>query len=150
MTGRAYEADTAQFALWNRKKLRRPAGSKRILVADADESVCESLVELLSLKGFAAQRALHVAAVRGLLETWDPQVLFIDTRIGGCGNGAFARELCECEQARKRLLIAMSNVLPQEPVDLLKQAGYDGHCRRPCPMWRMADVLDSYFAGDCR
>jgi hypothetical protein len=40
----------------------------------------------------------------------------------------------------------MSGFLPEEPMDLLKEAGYDGLSRRPCPMWQIADLLDSFYA----
>jgi hypothetical protein len=44
------------------------------------------------------------------------------------------------------LMLAMSNVWPLDPIGLLKDAGFDGHCRRPCSLWRVADILENHFA----
>ena len=27
----------------------------------------------------------------------------------------------------------------------LRKAGFDGHCRRPCSLWRIVDLLDGHF-----
>ncbi len=69
-------------------------------------------------------------------------------RIGACGNYAFVGELRRREDDANRLVIAMSGFLPEEPIASLKEAGYDRHCRRSCPVWQMTDLLDEYFA--CR
>jgi hypothetical protein len=103
-------------------------------------------VLLLGLKGFSAQHALDVSALRFILGTWHPQAVFLDTRIGGAGNYALVREMCAHGEAPDRLLNAMSSFLPEESVESMKAAGYDGHSRRPSPMWQMADLLDSFYA----
>ena len=76
----------------------------------------------------------------------ESHVLFLDTRVGGCGNYALVRDLREAIDDASRLIIAMSGFLPEEPIARLRDAGYDGHCRRPCPVWQMTDLLDEFFA----
>jgi hypothetical protein len=41
------------------------------------------------------------------------------------------------------LLLAMRNIWPLDPIGPLKEAGFDGHCRRP--IWRVVDVLGGDF-----
>ncbi|MGX7002300.1 histidine kinase [Caballeronia sp. KNU42] len=100
---------------------------------------------LLELKGFNATLSTDVFAARGSIAISDPHAILLDTRVGGAKNYDFAKDLCCSERATKRLLIALSNFSPEESVDHLKSAGYDGHSRRPCPMWQIADLLDSFF-----
>jgi DNA-binding response OmpR family regulator len=150
MNHRAYEARSSHCALWNRKTERVPSGHRRVLVAHADRDLGESIVLLLGLKGFSAQHVANVTALRSTLETWQPQAVFLDTRIGGIENYALARELRTASHGLPRLLIAMSSFLPEEPIDLLKEAGYDGLSRRPCPMWQIADLLDGFYKSGWR
>ncbi|SAK55416.1 response regulator receiver protein [Caballeronia catudaia] len=146
MNNRAYETSPAQCSLWTRKQSRLPPESRRVLLALSERVLGASLVSLFELKGFPAQLAIDPSSVRENVEQWRPHVLFLDTRIGGCGNYALARALREADDDAHRLVIAMSGFLPEEPIARLKEAGYDGHCRRPCPVWRMTDLLDEYFA----
>ena len=46
-----------------------------------------------------------------------------------------------------RLLVAMSNVWPADPIQTLKDAGFDAHCRRPCSTWRIVDLVEAFFAA---
>jgi CheY-like chemotaxis protein len=147
MSNRGLEASFSRCALWNRKTARTAPVCRRVLVAHADKSIGESIVLLLGLKGFSAQHALDASALRFILDSWRPQAVFLDTRIGGAGNYALVREMCAHGEAQDRLLIAMSSFLPKESVESMKAAGYDGHSRRPCPMWQMADLLDGFYAS---
>lgn len=100
---------------------------------------------LLELKGFSAMLVTDVFAARGNIAVFDPHAILLDTRVGATKNYNFAEELCMSERATSRLLIALSNFAPDESVDALKAAGYDGHSRRPCPMWQITDLLTSFF-----
>ncbi|WP_248320192.1 hypothetical protein [Caballeronia sp. Sq4a] len=146
MNKRAYESSTAQCALWNRRQLRVDRDARRVLVASTERALGESLVKLFDLKGFPARFVADVSSLRHGVSEWHPHVLFIDTRIGGCAHYALVRELRAHPDDSTRLVVAMSGFLPEEPLAVLKEAGYDGHCRRPCPVWQMTDILDEYFA----
>jgi CheY-like chemotaxis protein len=146
LNNRAFETSPAQCSLWNGKQSRVLADARRVLIASPDRLLGASLVSLFELKSFPSQLAVDAASIRHQVEAWRPQVLFVDTRIGACGNYAMIRALRQEEHDEDtRLIIAMSGFLPDEPIALLKDAGYDGHCRRPCPIWQMTDLLDAFF-----
>lgn len=146
MNNRAYETSPAQCSLWNRKQSRIAPETRRVLLALSERVLGASLASLFELKGFPAQLAVNASSLRRIVAEWRPHVIFLDTRIGGCGNYALVRALREADDDARRSIIAMSGFLPEEPVARLKEAGYDGHCRRPCPVWQMTDLLDEFFA----
>lgn len=147
MNNRAYETSPDQCSLWNRKQARLQPDARRVVVAYAERALGESLASLFELKGFPTRLATDVSALKIIVDEWRPHVLFFDTRVGGCANYALARELRTIDiDEPGRLTIAMSGFLPEEPIARLKAAGYDGHCRRPCPVWQMTDLLDEFFA----
>jgi DNA-binding response OmpR family regulator len=150
MNHRAYDASSSHCALWNRKTGRVPSGHRRVLVAHVDRSLGESIAQLLDLKGFSARHVADVTMLRATFEAWQPQAVFVDTRIGGIHHYALARELRTSAQDSPRLFIAMSSFLPDEPMNLLKEAGYDGLSRRPCPMWQIVDLMESFYATGWR
>jgi DNA-binding NtrC family response regulator len=146
VNNRAYETSPAQCSRWNRKQLRLQPEARRVLLASSERMLGASLVSLFELKGFPSRLAVDAASVRHIVEEWRPHVLFVDTRVGACGNYSLARELSQFDDSVDRLMIAMSGFLPDEPIAHLRDAGYDGHCRRPCPVWQMTDLLDEFFA----
>lgn len=146
MNNRAYETSPSQCSRWNRKQTRLRPEARRVLLALPERVLGSSLVSLFELKGFPARLALDAAGVKHSIAEWRPHVLLLDTRIGGSANYALVRELRTAADDVDRLIVAMSGFLPEEPIALLKEAGYDGHCRRPCPVWQMTDLLDEYFA----
>jgi hypothetical protein len=72
--------------------------------------------------------------------------LMIDTRLATGEHAGFVRKLSDNPSLPGALPLAFSNFLPEDPVPVLREAGYDGHCRRPCPMWRISEVLNDFFA----
>ncbi|MDR5813958.1 hypothetical protein QCE62_10195 [Caballeronia sp. LZ033] len=146
MNNRAYEISPSQCSRWNRKQPRLRPEARRVLLALPERVLGASLVSLFELKGFPSQLALDAATVKHSIAEWRPHVLLLDTRVGGSANYALVRELRTAADDADRLIVAMSGFLPEEPIALLKEAGYDGHCRRPCPVWQMTDLLDEYFA----
>jgi PleD family two-component response regulator len=145
LNNRAYETSPAQCAVWNRKQTRMLPESRRVLIGLSERVLGASLASLFELKGFPTQLAVDASSVSQIVGEWRPHVLFIDTRVGACGNYAMVQTLREADDDASRLIIAMSGFLPEEPITLLKEAGYDGHCRRPCPVWQMTDLLEEYF-----
>ncbi|MDR5779902.1 hypothetical protein QCE63_10750 [Caballeronia sp. LZ065] len=146
MNNRAYETSPSQCSRWNRKQTRLRPEARRVLLALPERVLGASLAALFELKGFPTHLALDAAAVKLSIAEWRPHVLLLDTRIGGSANYALVPDLRAAADDADRLIVAMSGFLPEEPIALLKDAGYDGHCRRPCPVWQMTDLLDEYFA----
>ncbi|KLU25478.1 hypothetical protein EOS_14170 [Caballeronia mineralivorans PML1(12)] len=146
MTRRPVEADYDQFALWNPKHVLTPMVNRRVVIAHRDPMIGESFVLLLGLKRLAAQHMMDVDGLTVLIDDRHPQALMIDTRLGIGGHSGFVRKLSDNPTHAAMLLLALSNFLPEDPVSTLQEAGYDGHCRRPCAMWRVSEVLGDFFA----
>lgn len=146
MTRRPYEANLDHFALWHEKRIGVPVTTRRVAIAHRDAAVAGSLVLLLGLKGFAAQRATNLSALTALLEKWRPQAVMIDTRLIADADTAYVNDLQATGAHTGTLLLAMSNFLPEDLPLSLQQAGFDGHCRRPCPMWHITEILSNFFA----
>jgi hypothetical protein len=146
VTSRSFEANENQFALWNPKRLPTVMAARRVVIAHREAIIGESFVLLLGVKGLAAQYAADLTSVSALLSSWHPQALIVDTRLDVDPGYPYVRALNAIPAQASTLLIAMSNFLPEDDVAAPQGAGYDGHFRRPCPMWRMADVLDGFYA----
>ncbi|WP_156393294.1 hypothetical protein [Burkholderia sp. Leaf177] len=89
--------------------------------------------------------ATDMFAARGDIIVSNSLAILLDTHVGVTKNYDAAKELGMNERSTKRLPIAMSSFAPEEPVEALRSAWYDGHSRRPCPMWQIADLPDSFF-----
>jgi hypothetical protein len=146
VTRRPFEANHEQFAIWSPKRAPVPMNARRVVIAHRDPMIGESFALLLGLKGMAAQYVTALDALRRLINSWHPQVLMIDTRLIPAENSGFIRALSLDPAHIDTLLLAMSNVLPADPVTGLQAAGYDGHCRRPCAMWQVSEVLSEFFS----
>jgi hypothetical protein len=146
VTQRPYETNLDQFALWHDKRVTLPVTARRVAIAHCDVAIAESLVLLLGLKGFAAQSATGLPQLSALIEKWRPGAIMIDTRLMLDSAASYVRALQESGAHKSTLLLAMSNFLPEDSPSSLVEAGFDGHCRRPCPMWRISDILSDFFA----
>lgn len=146
VTRRQVEADYDQFALWNPKRDPTPTAGRRVVIAHRDPMIGESFVLLLGLKGLAAQHVADVDGLTMLIDDWGPQALMIDTRLEIDEHSGFVHKLRDNPSHPAMLLLALSNFLPEDSVPALQEAGYDGHCRRPCAMWRVSEVLGEFFA----
>lgn len=144
MSQRPSHDDQSQFALWNRKEARAQ-GTRTVIVAHADAAIGESLALLLKLKGFAAVTAKGLDEVALMLTYWKPQAIFIDTRLGHASGFALVRAVAHDKAYAHILIVAMSNIVTEDSLQEMKDAGFDGLCRRPCPVWRLTDMLGEFF-----
>jgi CheY-like chemotaxis protein len=138
--------DETEFAIWRRHDTVRRVSGRRVLVGHRDAAIGESLVLLLSLKGYEVVHAPDLTKVQCFLKWWRPHAILLDTRLDAALNYRFTRTLRSDLSNADILLLAMSNIWPLDPIDQLKDAGFDGHCRRPVSLWRVVDILDGYFA----
>lgn len=146
MTRRISPDNEAEFALWRRRRTPHAKFVRRVLVGHRDKAIGESLVVLLSLKGYEAICATDLMKVKSFLKNWKPDAILLDTRLDAMPEFRFARSVRTESSSAEILLLAMSNVWPLDPIAALKEAGFDGHCRRPCSLWRVLDILEGYFA----
>lgn len=146
MASRSGTDDEHHFALWSGKQARMPIGSPRVLIAHQDKLIADSLGALLRLTGLQVMQTQNLKSARSLLQNWKPQALILDTRLDSDSDFSFIRTLRPDADITGRLLVAISNVWPADPVETLKDAGFDAHCRRPCATWRLVEMLTTYFS----
>ncbi len=145
VTNRLPYDNAVQHTLWNRKRWTGCGDSRRVLVAHADVNIGPSIALLLGFKGFASIDVPDLRSARELLQVWQPAALLFDTRLDVDDDFAFVRAFTADPSNANRLFIGMTSIWPDDSLDELKSAGFDGHCRRPCPIWRLADILNDFF-----
>ena len=146
MSNRPPYDDSAQHALWNRKKFPPILPVfRRVIVAHADSAVGESMALMLGLKGYPSIYASDLRSTRRLFDEWGAQALLLDTRLDIETGFAFVRGFTCNSTNASRLVIGLSSIFPEDSMPILKTVGFDGHCRRPCPLWRLSDILSEFF-----
>ncbi len=145
LTDRSEDGYAEQFATWKVKRLPTSFASRRILIGHEDKVVADSLAFSLRLKGSQVLHAQSLHSLRSIVVAWRPHALLLDTRLDVASGFSFLRSL-QGTDSKNMLLVAMSNSRPFDAIDALKAAGFDAHCRRPCATWRIAGLLDDYFA----
>lgn len=145
MTRRVSLDDETEFAIWKRSSAAEATPSRRVLIGHRDKAIGASLELLLSRKGFDAVYAPDLSKVNGFLKWWKPHAVLLDTRLDSVSDYQFTRTVRAEAANAGILLLAMSNIWPLDPIGVLKAAGFDGHCRRPCSLWRVVDIFQGYF-----
>ncbi|MDR5738350.1 MULTISPECIES: response regulator [unclassified Caballeronia] len=118
----------------------------------------DSFALLLAMRGFEAVQIGDAERAVELASTWRPQAVFVDTRLGRASGGQtppgrhdhwVVRELrkgADTPDTARQLVIAFGSDEARDPCEALRTAGYDGVCRKPCPLWWLVDVLTRFFA----
>ncbi|CAB3732347.1 response regulator [Paraburkholderia rhynchosiae] len=145
MTHRPPYEDEGQFAVWRLKRSSRPVNCRSVVIAHGDVPVGESLALLLRLRGFTAVATSTMERLELMTEHWKPRALFIDTRLGRADDFRFVRNAASNPAFRNVLMVAMTSVFQHELPRDMRRIGFDGLCRRPCPVWQLAVMLESYF-----
>jgi CheY-like chemotaxis protein len=138
--------------IWNERSAPG-ARPRRVLIVHSESSVGDSFALLLAMRGYEAVQVGSSQNALRFAEDWKPQVLFVDTRIGATHalhDHALVKALREQaphEVATEvQMMIAFAADEASDPRDVLQAAGYDGFVRVPCPVWRMFDLLKTYYA----
>jgi len=155
MSSRSSTDDERHFALWSGKQARMPVGSPRVLIAHQDKLIGESLAALLRLTGLQVMQTQNLKSARSLLQNWKPQALILDTRLDSDSGYEFIRALRPDADTTGRLLVAISNIWPADPVESLKHARallarlrYKSACAAPDAFQhRIAVVLSGQHDG---
>lgn len=150
MEERSYDIRTERCEIWNPHTVTI-SGPRRVLIVHSESNVGDSFALLFAMRGFEAVQIGESAAALQFARTWRPQVLFVDTRIGDRRDHGLAHALRDAlDSSRKdgeiEMLIALAADERRDPRDALIDAGYDGFCRTPCPVWWMFDVLKCFYA----
>lgn len=131
--------------MWRLKRPLRTVDSQSVVVAHTNIAVGESIALLLRLKGFVAVATSTMENLELMLEHWKPRALLIDTRLCVADDFRFVRHAASDDAFNNVLIVAMTNIFPLETSHDIKRIGFDGLCRRPCPVWKLADVLEGHF-----
>ncbi|KQR76877.1 hypothetical protein ASG35_11310 [Burkholderia sp. Leaf177] len=146
MSKRLPHDDQTEFSVWNKKRSVQPGIQRKVLVAHTDPSIGESIVLMLGLRGNSSMYAPDLESLHLQLDFWDPSVVFIDTRFENKIDYAFTLAMRSDPQYSARLWIAMRDIAKEESAETLKNMGFDGLCRRPCPVWKLYEILNDFYA----
>ncbi|RKE37476.1 hypothetical protein B0G76_3731 [Paraburkholderia sp. BL23I1N1] len=142
MTQQPPHEDEGQFALWRLKRPTSAVDSQSVIVAHAEKSVGESIALLLRLKGFIAVATSTMENLELMLEHWMPRALLIDTHLCHADDFRLVRQAAIDAAFSGVLMIALTDVSPEETPNDMRRVGFDGLCCRPCPVWRLVDMLE--------
>jgi len=145
MTHRLPHDDESQHGFWTTKTPANLGSLKKVVVAHQDVSAGESIALLLGLKGFSSLFASDLVTSFAIIKHWRPDAILIDTRMENRFEYAFTHALLANPETSRIFALAMCDFATDEPVQAIKDAGYDAMCRRPCPVWKLADLLNQYF-----
>ncbi|WP_250475119.1 histidine kinase [Caballeronia sp. GAFFF1] len=146
MTRRVPLDDEQECAFWRvGARGQTVTASCRILIGHADEVIGSSISLLLRRKSYQAIHATSPSELCRYLKSWRPDALLLDTRLDAPADYDLVRKMRESDPTSRLVIIAMSNLYPLDCLPTLREVGFDGHVRRPCSVWRVAELLDAYF-----
>jgi CheY-like chemotaxis protein len=91
VTRRVSLDDETEFAIWKRRSAADARQSRRVLIGHRDKAIGESLVLLLSLKGYDAIYAADLIKMQSFLKWWKPHAVLLDTRLDSVSSYEFMR-----------------------------------------------------------
>jgi CheY-like chemotaxis protein len=115
------------------------ARSLRVLVADDERTIADSLERLLSLEGHEVHVAYDGAEVLRAAQRFEPDVAILDIDMPELGGYDAARAL----RARHRGILLVAVTGWKQPTDKLfaRMAGFDHHFGKPCDPRAIVDLL---------
>lgn len=134
--------EECQFALWNHKRRAARLDTPTVMVAHADIAAGESIALLLRLKGLTAVCTRDLDALQLMLAHWKPRAVLFDTRLGRSNDFRLIRDAAKDPAFANVLIIAMTHAWPYDSPEEARELGFDGLCRRLCPVWQLADVFN--------
>nr|WKF60861.1 hypothetical protein HUO10_005383 [Paraburkholderia busanensis] len=141
MSQRPPHDDETEYALWQSKPKAGRVDAHSVVIAHSDLCIGESIALLLRLKGFVAVSARDIESLELMIEHWKPRAMIIDTRLCLADDFQFVRRASADVAFKRVLIIAMTSRTVEESPRNMRAVGFDGLCRRPCPLWRLSDML---------
>jgi CheY-like chemotaxis protein len=108
-----------------------PPMPQRILVADDNSDLAESVAMLLRLEGHDVRIAHDGPAALELAKEFEPDAAMLDIGLPGLNGYELARELRARQNGRKLLLIAVTGYGQPEDRVRSRVAGFDSHLVKP-------------------
>jgi signal transduction histidine kinase/CheY-like chemotaxis protein len=120
--------------------------SLRILLAEDDTDVAESLKSVLQLFGhevYAARDGFTALQSASLIQ---PQVVLLDIGLPGINGYTLAKQLRDRPYRGRLLLIAISGYGQPDDIQRSKQAGIDHHLVKPIEIGKLQGILAQYHS----
>lgn len=105
--------------------------SRRILVADDNEDMVEAVAQLLRRRGHEVCIACDGPAALAAVQTFRPEVVFLDIELPVLSGYEVARRLREQQGLENVLLVATTGHAEEEVRYRAHDAGFDGHLAKP-------------------
>jgi CheY-like chemotaxis protein len=107
------------------------ASGYRLLVVDDNRDAANSLAMLLRLKGHEVRVAFSGASALELLQTYRPDVVFLDIGMPGMDGYEVARQIRQTPGLEKIVLAALTGWGQQEDRRRTAEAGFNHHLVKP-------------------
>jgi CheY-like chemotaxis protein len=129
------------------RPVERPAGARRVLVADDNVDVAEGLRKLLTLKGHEVHVVHDGAAAVEAMARLEPHLALLDIGMPGLDGLEVARRARAPGNPRRPLLVAVTGLGRDEDRQRSASAGFDHHLVKPIDLASL-DLLLSTAPGD--
>ncbi len=114
--------------------------SRRILVADDDLDGAETLAIVLRVAGHDVQIAHDGPSTLRIAADFQPDVVFLDVGMPGMDGFETARQLRQCVELDKTVLVALTGYGREEDRARAAQAGFDHFLVKPTPPKVLNDI----------
>ncbi|WP_363349547.1 PAS domain S-box protein [Methylocystis echinoides] len=135
-------APTAVTASTN-EAATRDRMAARILVIDDDADVADSFGLLLEGLGATVRKAYSGPAGIALVETFDPDLIFIDVGMPAVDGYETARRIRRSSRGPQFTLVALTGWGQDEDRHRAKEAGFDLHLTKPASIDAVQDLLNA-------
>jgi DNA-binding response OmpR family regulator len=122
---------------------RHPAVALRLLVADDERDIADTLADLLRAEGHVVQSVYRGSDVLPAVRVLRPDAVILDIAIPGISGYAVAQAIrSSFTDMRRPLMIAMSGFWTEAPDRrIAAQVGFDHHLVKPCEPQALLGLL---------
>lgn len=123
-------------------------GAVRVLVFDADESLCRAVHEALGgHEGYEVAMACTPMEAGAAAQEFKPNVMIVDVRAAQQEPGAVTRFVRSLDVPHPICLIGIAQQLENGEGQALLQAGFDGYLSKPFDVQGLIDLIDEKTAA---
>jgi DNA-binding response OmpR family regulator len=117
-------------------------GPRNLLVVDDEESICFSMRDYFSRRGFNVDTAREMEEAEGLIKATDYRVVIQDLRLGLAQHpdGIDIIKLIRTQNSNTRIVVLTSYGSPEVEAEA-RRAGADAFLRKPKPLSLVAQVV---------
>jgi PAS domain S-box-containing protein len=121
----------------------RPAGARArsIVVVEDNPDAGQTLADLLASEGHTVHLARDAASGIALAREIRPDLVLCDIGLPDLDGYEVARRLRAEPALAGTRIVALSGYALPEDQERAREAGFDGHCAKPCPLERIAELI---------